>query len=158
MAVCKKSRLLPIAQPLDLKPLFLCTNDVQACFYGYARVTITDVRAGDTNLSYPRYIGGERNGPPEDCGGLPGFYETLDAATDAEHPDHAEAKLWLDDYDPKEFDELPIKYASAGSQTNEMPPRPASQKRNQNRPVDQIQIRQSKASPATSHQLRRPPP
>ncbi len=75
------------------------------------RLTITDVRAGDANLSYPRYIGGERNGPPEDCGGLPGFYETLDAATDPEHPDHAEAKLWIDDYDPNEFDELPIKYA-----------------------------------------------
>ncbi len=75
------------------------------------RLTITNVRAGDATLSYPRYIGGEQNGPPEHCGGLSGFYETLDAATDPEHPDHAEAKLWLADYDPNEFDELPIKYA-----------------------------------------------
>jgi hypothetical protein len=73
------------------------------------RLTITDVRAGDANLSYPRYIGGEQNCPPEHCGGLTGFYETLDAAT--EHEDHVEAKQWLADYDPKEFDELPIKYA-----------------------------------------------
>ena len=38
------------------------------------RLTVTNVRAGDPNLSYPRYIAGERNGPPEDCGGIPGFY------------------------------------------------------------------------------------
>ncbi len=79
--------------------------------YWQHRLTITNVRAGDANLSYPRYIDGEQNGPPEDCGGLPGFYETLDAATDPEHTDHAEAKLWLDDYDPNKIDELPIKYA-----------------------------------------------
>jgi hypothetical protein len=75
------------------------------------RLTVTDDRAGDPELSYPRYITGERNAPPEDCGGVPGFYETLNAATDPDHPNHAEAKEWLDDYDPDVFDELPIKYA-----------------------------------------------
>ena len=75
------------------------------------RLTITDVRTGDATLSYPRYVGGEQNGPPEDCGGIPGFYETLDAAAHPENENHAEAKLWLDDYDPNEIDDLPIKYA-----------------------------------------------
>jgi hypothetical protein len=75
------------------------------------RLTVSNVRPGDPNLTYPRYIAGERNAPPEDCGGIPGFYERLDAASDPGHPDHAEAKQWLDDYDPDEIDELPIKYA-----------------------------------------------
>jgi hypothetical protein len=74
-------------------------------------LTVTNVRLGDPNLGYPRYVAGERNGPPEDCGGIPGFYERLDAATDPEHPNHAEAKQWLDDYDPNAIDVLPIKYA-----------------------------------------------
>jgi hypothetical protein len=39
------------------------------------------------------------------------FNQTLDAAVDPKHPNHAEAKKWLDDYDPNAFDELPIKYA-----------------------------------------------
>jgi hypothetical protein len=62
-------------------------------------------------LTYPRYVAGERNGPPEDCGGIPGFHEMLAAAADPEHPEHAEIKEWLDGYDPEEIDELPIKYA-----------------------------------------------
>lgn len=53
---------------------------------------------------------GERNAPPEDGGGIPGFYETLGVAADPDRPDHAEAKEWLDDYGPDVFDELPIKY------------------------------------------------
>jgi hypothetical protein len=75
------------------------------------RLTVTDVRAGQHGVSYPRYIGGERNGPPEDCGGIPGFYELLEALADPKHPNHAGAKEWSDDYDPDTFDDLPIKYA-----------------------------------------------
>ena len=75
------------------------------------RLTVTNVCAGDPNLAYPRYVGGERNGPPEDCGGIPGFYAMLDAAADPDHPNHADAKEWLDDYDPDEFDVLPITFA-----------------------------------------------
>jgi hypothetical protein len=45
-------------------------------------LTVTNIRTGDPDLSYPRYIAGERNAPPEDCDGILGFYETLDAAAD----------------------------------------------------------------------------
>ncbi len=75
------------------------------------RLTVTDIRPGEPGASYPRYIGGERNAPPEDCGGIPGFYDMLDACADPEHPNHADAVEWLDDYDPDAIDELPIRYA-----------------------------------------------
>lgn len=75
------------------------------------RITVTDVRPGEPGVGYPRYIGGERNGPPEDCGGIPGFYDKLKARVDPNHPDHEEIVEWLDDYDPDAIEELPIKYA-----------------------------------------------
>lgn len=69
---------------------------------------ISDVRAGDRSTAYPRFLAGEGNCPPEDCGGIPGFYEMLEARADPEHPDHADVIEWLDDYDPNELDVLPI--------------------------------------------------
>ena len=75
------------------------------------RLTVTDVRAGEPDVSYPRYVGGEYAAPPEDCGGIPGFYEMLDALADSDHPDHDEISEQFEGYDPSVVDELPIKYA-----------------------------------------------
>ena len=75
------------------------------------RLTITDIRQGEPAVSYPRYVAGEWAAPPEDCGGIPGFYAMLAALADPDHPDHDEVAEWLDEYDPKEIDELPLKAA-----------------------------------------------
>jgi hypothetical protein len=53
------------------------------------RLTVTGVRAGQPGISYPRHICGARNGPLEDCGGIPGFYQLLDAIANPNHPSHA---------------------------------------------------------------------
>jgi len=74
-------------------------------------LVVSDVRAGDAGTPYPRFIAGERDCPPEDCGGIPGFYEMLEARADPDHPDHVEIQEWLDGYDPDELDILPIKVA-----------------------------------------------
>ncbi|MCW5720026.1 MAG: plasmid pRiA4b ORF-3 family protein [Devosia sp.] len=79
--------------------------------YWEHRIIVTDVRAGNPEIAYPRYIAGERAGPPEDCGGIPGFYDLLKARSDPDDPDHADAIEYLDDYDPDLIEELPIKYA-----------------------------------------------
>lgn len=75
------------------------------------RLTLTNIRQGEPGIGYPRYVAGEHNAPPEDCGGIPGFYDKLDIAADPSHADHDEIKEWLDDYDPNTFDELQIKIA-----------------------------------------------
>lgn len=75
------------------------------------RLTVTGVRQGEPGVSYPRYIAGERNAPPEDCGGILGFYRTLEVLADPKHPNHTELAEWLEDYDPDVIDELPITYA-----------------------------------------------
>ncbi len=75
------------------------------------RLVVSDVRSGDPGTPYPRFIGGERDCPPEDCGGIPGFYEMLAARADPTHPDHAEISEWLDEYDPDALDVFPIEVA-----------------------------------------------
>ena len=88
-------------------------------------IRVTDTRQGEPGVGYPRYVAGERNGPPEDCGGVSGFYDLLDARADPHHKEHETAVTWLDDYDPDTFDELPIKYALGRIAAT--PKKPASQ-------------------------------
>lgn len=75
------------------------------------RLTFTDVRAGEPDTDYPRYIAGERAAPPEDCGGVPGFYDALEVLADPSHPEHAEVIDWFDGYDANTIDELVLKIA-----------------------------------------------
>ena len=58
----------------------------------------------DPGTAYPVCTGGERACPPEDCGGIPGFYDLLDALGDPTHEQHEELQDWVgDDYDPDAF-------------------------------------------------------
>ena len=41
------------------------------------RLTVSNARAGQPGVPYPHYIGGERNGPPEYCGRIPGFCDPV---------------------------------------------------------------------------------
>jgi len=53
-------------------------------------------------------ISGQRACPPEDCGGIPGFAELLDALDDPVNPDLEERVEWLEQvhgtFDPQHFD------------------------------------------------------
>jgi hypothetical protein len=58
----------------------------------------------DPNAIYPRCIGGERACPPEDCGGLPGFYGLLEAIRNPEDERHEELLEWVgEDWNPEAF-------------------------------------------------------
>ena len=74
-------------------------------------LVLTEIRQGEPGIGYPRFVAGEGNAPPEDCGGMPGFYETLGIAADPSHPEHDEITEWLDGYDPEAIDETQIKIA-----------------------------------------------
>jgi hypothetical protein len=71
------------------------------------RLTAGKIRQGDANQYYPRLVRGEWAAPPEDCGGIPGFYELLEILADPQHPEHAELAEQFEGYDPALVD-LPI--------------------------------------------------
>jgi hypothetical protein len=58
----------------------------------------------DPDTTYPVYTDGKLACPPEDCGGIPGFYDLLDALSDPNHERHEELSDWIgDDFDPLSF-------------------------------------------------------
>ena len=63
----------------------------------------------DPKHSYPRLVDGAGRCPPEDCGGVPGFYAMLEALSDPRHPDHDDRMDWngggfdADDMDTKQI-------------------------------------------------------
>ena len=53
---------------------------------------------------YPLVIAGKKACPPEDCGGIGGYYHFLDAINDPQHADHEEMMEWYgEDFDPDAF-------------------------------------------------------
>jgi hypothetical protein len=53
----------------------------------------------------PRCVTGKRACPPEDCGGIYGYYHLLDVLEDPQHPEHESLAEWADDeIDPEYFD------------------------------------------------------
>ena len=59
----------------------------------------------DQEVAYPICPAGKRACPPEDCGGIWGYYDFLEAIQDPKHPEHDEMLEWVGgSFDPEEFD------------------------------------------------------
>lgn len=57
----------------------------------------------DAGIHVPACEGGARACPPEDCGGVPGYYGILEAQKAPDDPEHAELMEWVCEYDPEAF-------------------------------------------------------
>ena len=50
-------------------------------------------------------LAGKNACPPDDCGGIPGYYHMLEIIADPKHPDHEHMKEWLGgEWDMARFD------------------------------------------------------
>lgn len=77
---------------------------------GWEHTIVVEKRLPDnTAITYPTCTGGKLNCPPEDCGGIPGFYEMLRILKDKRHPERAEMLEWLGGpYDVQAFDQTEV--------------------------------------------------
>jgi Plasmid pRiA4b ORF-3-like protein len=67
-------------------------------------IRVEKVLPAKPGVVVPQCTGGELNAPPEDCGGLPGYYNLLEAILDPEHDQHEELLDWIGgSFDPEFF-------------------------------------------------------
>ncbi|HUT59360.1 MAG TPA: plasmid pRiA4b ORF-3 family protein, partial [Phycisphaerae bacterium] len=68
-------------------------------------IEVQKIVAPQDNTDLPLCLRGENACPPEDCGGLWGYYEMLEAVKDPGHKMHEHYAEWLGgDFDPAAFD------------------------------------------------------
>jgi hypothetical protein len=72
-------------------------------------VEVLAVERYDARVPPLAVLGGARSGPPEDCGGPPGYEHLLDALGDPADPEHHDMVEWVGDrFDPEDFDQAAL--------------------------------------------------
>jgi hypothetical protein len=66
-------------------------------------LTVEKILPAESGAAYPLCMDGKLAGPPEDCGGIPGFYHMLEALADPNHEDHEDMRDWIESFDPEAF-------------------------------------------------------
>ncbi|WP_136799234.1 plasmid pRiA4b ORF-3 family protein [Desulfosediminicola ganghwensis] len=81
------------------------------------KVTLESKFLADDNVKYPICIKGERSCPPEDCGGVPGYYELIEILSDKKHERYEDMVYWLENhaksympYKPEIFDSSSVEF------------------------------------------------
>src|SRR5256885_9413534 len=68
-------------------------------------VVVEKVLPPDAGFKHPVCLAGANACPPEDCGGIPGYYNLLEILDDPKHPEHEDMKEWIgEDFDSTRFD------------------------------------------------------
>lgn len=74
------------------------------------RIIVEDIKPAEAGASYPRFLGGERRCPPEDCGGPPGYFEFIENIASKRSKKAKDALEWYGrPYNPDDIDEQKIK-------------------------------------------------
>ena len=73
------------------------------------RIGVEKLMPANPGTQYPRFLGGERRCPPEDCGGVPGYYEFLDNIASKQSKNRKAVLDWYGGpYDPDDIEEKKI--------------------------------------------------
>ena len=92
------SQVFPVNNKVHFKYLYDFGDDWEHL------IELEGIRAVEAKARYPRCTEGEQACPPEDCGGIWGFYEFVAAITDRKHPEHQEMMDWCGPFKPHVFD------------------------------------------------------
>ena len=70
----------------------------------YHKILVEKILQPESDKHYPICIKGTRACPPEDCGGIGGYYDFLEIIKNPDDPDHGQMLEWVGgSYDPEAF-------------------------------------------------------
>jgi hypothetical protein len=96
-------RKVKLSQVASLKDKFVYQYDFGDCWEHL--ILVEKLLPPEPEVRYPACVDGQRNCPPEDCGGAWGYQSLLKTIADPTHPDHEEMCEWLgDEFDAEVFD------------------------------------------------------
>ncbi len=93
----------------DIADYFSMKDNTAAYIYDYGdnwehAVKLEKILPRDKATKYPRCHDGKRACPPEDCGGVHGYEEFLEAIMDPVHKQHEDMLRWAgNDFEPERF-------------------------------------------------------
>ena len=58
-------------------------------------IVVEKILPADANFKHPVCLAGANACPPEDCGGIGGYYDLLEILADPKHPEHEDMKDWI---------------------------------------------------------------
>jgi len=103
-------------QELKIADWFSMKNRVAEYTYDFGdnwhhKIQLEKILPRDKNVKYPICIAGKRACPPEDCGGIWGYEELLEAIKNPQHERHEEMIEWVgEEFDPEHFDPKEVSF------------------------------------------------
>jgi hypothetical protein len=73
-------------------------------------IKLENVIQAEAKVKYPRCTGGQLACPPEDCGGISGYYNSLDTLKGDDCETKTELLEWFGSFDPESFDYTKVKF------------------------------------------------
>lgn len=89
---------------------FTMENPLASYIYDFGdnwehKIKLEKILPREQNVNYPVCIKGKRACPPEDCGGINGYYNLLEVISDPENEEYEEMMEWVGGkFDPGHFD------------------------------------------------------
>ena len=78
-------------------------------------IELENILLAENGGAYPVCIGGKRNSPPDDCGGVRGYDNMLEVLSDPTDEEYEDTKAWVESmkkgpFDPKHLDPREVRF------------------------------------------------